>query len=645
MFLFDASKSLPEFGAGRLFSILLEVSLGLCYDAYAMEQSHIRNFCIVAHIDHGKSTLADRLLELTGTIGEREMREQFLDQMELERERGITIKASAVRMTYRASDGETYQLNLIDTPGHVDFTYEVSRSLVACEGAILVVDASQGIEAQTLANVYIALEQNLVLIPIVNKIDLSIAQPEKVAKEMESITGFLPEEVIFASAKEGIGTKDILEAIIRRIPPPKGNTQNALRALIFDSKYDSYRGVIAYLRVVDGAVSKGRRLRLMSSRKPFEALEVGVFKPWLTPVETLGVGEVGYIATGLKSVGECRVGDTITLEENAAVEPLPGYRPAKPMVFAGLYPLEGDDYPLLRDALEKLNLNDASLIYEPETSAALGFGFRCGFLGTLHMDIVGERLRREYGLELLATAPSVAYQVATANGWELTVDNPSKLPSMGEVKEIREPWMAVSIITPSRYIGTVMELLRERRGEYKEMQHFQREAHQPLESSSDERVLLQYEIPLAEVIVDFYDQLKSRTQGYASMDYNFSSYRPARLVKLDILVNKQPVDVLSFIVPADNAYRQGRALVEKLRRLIPRQLFDVAVQAAVGNRVIAKETIRALRKDVTAKCYGGDVTRKRKLLEKQAAGKKRMKKMGRVEIPPEAFMDVLKLEK
>lgn len=610
-----------------------------------MEQSHIRNFCIVAHIDHGKSTLADRLLELTGTIGQREMREQFLDQMELERERGITIKASAVRMTYRASDGETYQLNLIDTPGHVDFAYEVSRSLAACEGAILVVDASQGIEAQTLANVYIALEYSLVLIPIVNKIDLSIAQPEKVAKEMESIIGFLPEEVIFASAKEGIGTKDILEAIIRRIPPPKGNTQNALRALIFDSKYDPYRGVIAYLRVVDGAVSKGRRLRLMSSRKPFEALEVGVFKPWLTPVEILSVGEVGYIATGLKNVGECRVGDTVTLEENAAAESLPGYRPAKPMVFAGLYPLEGDDYSLLRDALEKLNLNDASLIYEPETSAALGFGFRCGFLGTLHMDIVGERLRREYGLELLATAPSVAYQVATASGWELTVDNPSKLPSMGEVKEIREPWMAVSIITPSRYIGTVMELLRERRGEYKEMQYFQREAHQPLESSSDQRVLLQYEMPLAEVIVDFYDQLKSRTQGYASMDYNFSSYRPARLVKLDILVNKQPVDVLSFIVPVDNAYRQGRALVEKLRRLIPRQLFDVAVQAAIGNRVIAKETIKALRKDVTAKCYGGDVTRKRKLLEKQAAGKKRMKKMGRVEIPPEAFMDVLKLEK
>jgi GTP-binding protein LepA len=610
-----------------------------------MEQSHIRNFCIVAHIDHGKSTLADRLLELTGTIGQREMREQFLDQMELERERGITIKASVVRMTYRASDGKSYQLNLIDTPGHVDFTYEVSRSLAACEGAILVVDASQGIEAQTLANVYIALENNLVLIPVVNKIDLSIAQPEKVAKEIQSIIGFLPSDVIFASAKEGIGTKDILEAIVRRIPPPQGNPGEPLRALIFDSNYDPYRGVIAYLRVVDGVTSKGRRLRLMSSKRSFEALEVGVFTPWLTPVESLGVGEVGYIATGLKNVGECRVGDTVTLEESAAVKPLPGYRSAKPMVFAGLYPLEGDDYSLLCDALDKLSLNDAALAYEPETSAALGFGLRCGFLGTLHMDIVAERLRREYGLEILATAPSVSYQISTNDGRELAVDNPSMLPSMGEIKEIREPWMVVSIITPSRYIGTVMELLRERRGEYQGMDYFQRDEDHPLESSSGQRVLLRYKVPLAEVIVDFYDQLKSRTQGYASMDYNFSSYRPARLVKLEILVNRQPVDVLSFIVPTDNAYRHGRALVEKLRRLIPRQLFDVAVQAAIGNRVIARETIKALRKDVTAKCYGGDITRKRKLLEKQAAGKKRMKKMGSVEIPPEAFIDVLRLDK
>lgn len=608
-----------------------------------MHQSYVRNFCIIAHIDHGKSTLADRFLELTGTISEREMREQFLDQMELERERGITIKAQAVRMSYRASDGQEYQLNLIDTPGHVDFTYEVSRSLAACEGAILVVDATQGIQAQTLANVYIALEHNLLLIPVVNKIDLPNAEPEKVAKELESVIGFLPSEVIFASAKEGIGTKDILEAIVQRVPCPKGEAHGPLRALIFDSKYDPYKGVIVYLRVVDGAVTKGRHLKLMSSGRPFETLEVGVFKPWLTPVESLSAGEVGYIATGLKGVADCRVGDTITLEHNVAAEPLPGYRPAKPMVFAGLYPLKAEDYFLLRDALEKLRLNDASLTYEPETSAALGFGFRGGFLGTLHMDIVRERLNREYGLDILATAPSVAYQLTRDDGKELTVDNPCMLPAMGEIAEIREPWMAISIITPTRYIGTVMELLRERRGEYKGMEYFEREAPQPLETRSDLRVLLQYEIPLGEIIIDFYDQLKSRTQGYASMDYTFSSYRPARLVKLEIMVNNQPIDVLSFIVPADQAYRQGRALVEKLRGLIPRQLFDVAVQAAIGNRVIARETIKALRKDVIAKCYGGDVTRKRKLLEKQTAGKKRMKRVGRVEIPPEAFVEVLRL--
>ncbi|MBE0415990.1 MAG: elongation factor 4 [Dehalococcoidia bacterium] len=607
-----------------------------------MEQSYIRNFCIIAHIDHGKSTLADRLLEFTGTISKREMREQFLDLMELERERGITIKAQAVRMGYTASNGEEYQLNLIDTPGHVDFTYEVSRSLAACEGAILVVDAAQGIQAQTLANVYIAREYNLVLIPVINKIDLANAQPENVAKELESIIGFPHSEVIFASAREGIGTNDILEAIIRRIPPPKGEPQVPLRALIFDSKYDPYKGVIVYVRLVDGAVSKGEGLRLMSSGEPFEALEVGVFKPWLTPVESLGAGEVGYIATGLKSVGECRVGDTITLEENAA-EPLPGYRPAKPMVFAGLYPLEGEDYLLLRDGLDKLRLNDASLAYEPETSAALGFGFRCGFLGMLHMEIVGERLKREYGLDILVTAPSVAYQVTKNDGKELTVANPSRLPPMGEIKEIREPWMSISIITPSRYIGTLMELLRGRRGEFKGMEYLEREAPQPLEPSSDLRVLLKYEIPLTEIIVDFYDLLKSCTHGYASMDYTFSSYRPARLVKLEILVNNQPVDALSFIIPTEGAYRRGRALVEKFRGLIPKQLFDVAIQAAIGQRVIARENIKALRKDVTAKCYGGDVTRKRKLLEKQAAGKKRMKRMGRVEIPPEAFVEVLKL--
>ena len=609
-----------------------------------MDQSHIRNFCIVAHIDHGKSTLADRLLELTGTIQQREMREQFLDQMELERERGITIKASAVRMSHRASNGETYQLNLIDTPGHVDFTYEVSRSLAACEGAVLVVDATQGIEAQTLANVHIALEQNLVLIPVVNKIDLAIAQPEKVAAEMESIIGFRPHEVICVSAKEGIGIRDVLDAIIERVPPPGGGAELPLRALIFDSKYDSYRGVIAYVRVLDGAVGKGMRLKLMSSGSSFEALDVGVFRPGLTPVKALGAGEVGYVATGLKNVGQCRVGDTITLEVGGSREPLPGYRPAKPMVFAGLYPLEGDEYGLLRDALDKLSLNDAALAFEPETSAALGFGFRCGFLGTLHMEIVKERLRREYGLELVATVPSVAYRIADSSGTDVTVANPSKLPSTGVVKGLSEPWMVVGIITPSQYTGTVMELLKERRGEYRSMEYLQREAHQPSQTASDQRLVLHYDMPLAELIVDFYDQLKSRTQGYASLDYSFSDYRAARLVKLDILVNNQQVDVLSFVVPADDAYRHGRALVQKLRRLIPRQLFDVAVQAAVGNRVIARETIKALRKDVTAKCYGGDVTRKRKLLQKQAAGKKRMKRVGRVEIPPEAFLEVLKLE-
>ncbi|MDY6918152.1 MAG: translation elongation factor 4 [Chloroflexota bacterium] len=609
-----------------------------------MEQSHIRNFCIVAHIDHGKSTLADRLLELTGTVGGRDMREQYLDQMDLERERGITIKASAVRMAYRARDGNEYQLNLIDTPGHVDFTYEVSRSLAACEGAVLVVDATQGIEAQTLANIYIAMEQNLVLIPVVNKIDLSIAQPEKVAREMQTLIGFSPDEVIFTSAKEGTGTADVLDAIVQRIPPPGGNARQPLRALIFDSEYDSYRGVIAYLRVVDGAVVGGRPLRLMATRRTFEPLEVGVFRPAQTPVEWLRVGEVGYVATGLKNVGECRVGDTITYEEHGADEPLPGYRPIKPMVFAGLYPLEGDDYFLLRDALEKLSLNDASLSFEPETSAALGFGFRCGFLGTLHMDIVRERLRREYRLDLVATVPSVAYQVVTNDGQEATIDNPSRLPPMSEVSELREPWMSVSIISPSRYIGAVMELLRERRADYRTMEYFQGDGDKPSEAGEGQRVLLQYDVPLAELIVDFYDQLKSRTQGYASMDYVFSSYLPARMVKLDVLVNGQPVDVLSFIVPADRAYQRGRALARKLRELIPRQLFDVAIQAAIGNRVIARETVRALRKDVTAKCYGGDVTRKRKLLEKQAAGKKRMKKMGRVEIPSDAFIEVLRLE-
>jgi len=608
-----------------------------------MERSRIRNFCIIAHIDHGKSTLADRLLELTGTISKRDMREQFLDQMELERERGITIKAQAVRMSYIASDGAEYQLNLIDTPGHVDFTHEVSRSLAACEGAILVVDAAQGIQAQTLANVYIAREHKLALIPVINKIDLTYTQPEKVAGELEGILSFPGSEIIFASAKEGVGTKDILEAIIQRIPPPGGETEGPLRALIFDSKYDPYKGVIAYLRVVDGAISKGEQLRLMSRGRPIEALEIGVFRPGLTPVARLSTGEVGYLATGLKSIAECRVGDTITLAQGGAAELLPGYSPTKPMVFAGLYPLVSDDYNDLREGLEKLTLNDASLFFEPETSAALGFGFRCGFLGLLHMEIVSERLRREYGLDLLATAPSVEYEVTKNDGTEIAVSNPSKIPPVGEIAELREPWISVSIITPVRYIGSVMELLKERRGDYRGMEYFAKEVSESRDAGATLRVLLKYDVPLAEIIVDFYDQLKSRTQGYASMDYTFAAYLPAKLVKLEILLNNQPVDALSLIVPQDRAYRQGRALVHKLRKLIPRQSFEVALQAAIGQKVIVRENIKPYRKDVIAKCYGGDITRKRKLLGKQAAGKKRMKMVGRVEVPPEAFVEVLKL--
>jgi GTP-binding protein LepA len=608
-----------------------------------MEHRYIRNFCIIAHIDHGKSTLADRLLELTGTISGRDMREQFLDQMELERERGITIKAQAVRMSYIASDGVEYQLNLIDTPGHVDFTYEVSRSLAACEGAILVVDAVQGIQAQTLANVYIAQEHSLTLIPVVNKIDLPNAEPEKVAKELKGIIGFLSSEVIFTSAKGGIGAKEVLDAIIQRIPPPQGAAQGPLRAFIFDSKYDPYKGVIAYLRVVDGAVSKGKRLRLISSGSPIETLEIGVFKPGLTPVARLVSGEVGYLATGLKSVGECRVGDTITMEDEGVIEPLPGYRPVKPMVFAGIYPLVGDDYNDLRDGLEKLSLNDASLSFEPETSAALGVGFRCGFLGMLHMEIVRERLKREYGLELLATAPSVEYEVTKNDGTETTVSNPSKMPLAGETAELREPWMSVSIITPARYIGSVMELLKERRGDYQGMDYLVKEISQPQDTGTALRVLLRYDVPLAEMIVDFYDQLKSRTQGYASMDYTLATYLPAKLVKLEILLNNQPVDAFSLVIPQERAYWQGRELVHKLRKLIPKQNFEVAIQAAIGQKVIVRANIKPYRKDVIAKCYGGDITRKRKLLEKQSAGKKRMKMVGRVEVPPEAFVEVLKL--
>jgi GTP-binding protein LepA len=586
----------------------------------------------VAHIDHGKSTLADRLLEVTGTLTLREMSDQVMDQMELERERGITIKAKAVRMSYLARDGQTYELNLIDTPGHVDFAYEVSRSLAACEGAILVVDAAQGVEAQTLANVYLAVEHDLAIVPVINKIDLPNADPERVRKEIQDVVGLPGDECILASAKQGTGVDEILEAIVTRMPAPTGDADGPLRALVFDSHYDAYKGVIAYVRLVDGAVKASDRIQMMATGQRAEVLEVGVFAPRMTLSDGLESGEVGYIATGLKDVRELQVGDTITLASRPATEALEGYRPAKPMVFAGLYPTANDDYSLLRDALEKLRLNDASLLYEPESSVALGFGFRCGFLGMLHMEIIRERLEREYGLDLLITAPSVEYHVYTTDGAELNVDNPALLPPPNHIQRVEEPWVALSIIVPSRYIGTLMELVQSRRGVYQKMEYL-----------DELRVLLSYEMPLAELIVDFHDQLKSRTQGYASLDYQYANYRPADLVKLDIMVNGQPVDALSMIVHADKAYPQGRVLVEKLRTLIPRQLFDVPLQATIGTKVIARETIRAMRKNVLAKCYGGDITRKRKLLEKQAEGKRRMKRLGSVEIPQEAFMAVLSL--
>jgi GTP-binding protein LepA len=597
-----------------------------------MDQSHIRNFCIIAHIDHGKSTLADRLLEFTGTIAARDMAAQVLDRMDLEREKGITIKAQAVRMRYTASDAKEYEINLIDTPGHVDFTYEVSRSLAACEGAILVVDATQGIEAQTLANLYLALEADLAIIPVINKIDLPSAEPEKVAKEIEDVIGIPRDEVILASAKEGIGTGDILEAIVARVPPPKGDATRHLRALVFDSKYDSYKGVIAYVRLVDGALKGSERIVMMQTRSAADILEVGYFGPDLTATKQLTAGEVGYVATGFKNVKDCQVGDTLTLAGAPAKEPLPGYRPAKPMVYAGNFPVDGDDYPLLRDALDRLKLNDAALVFEPENSVALGFGFRCGFLGLLHMEIVQERLEREYNLDILASAPSVEYLVTTTSGEAVSVHNPSELPPGAEIAKIEEPVMDISIFTPARYIGAIMDLVTTRRGEFRNMAYIE-----------EDRVHLTYRMPLAELIVDFYDQLKSRTQGYASLDYTFAAYQEADLVKLDILVNGAPVDALSLITHKDKAFVQGRQLTEKLKELIPRQLFEVPIQAAVGSRIISRETVRAMRKNVLAKCYGGDVTRKRKLLEKQKEGKKRMKRVGNVEIPQEAFMAVLSL--
>ncbi|HUZ76339.1 MAG TPA: translation elongation factor 4 [Chloroflexota bacterium] len=597
-----------------------------------MDLALIRNFCIIAHIDHGKSTLADRLLERTGTISSRDMAEQVLDTMDLEREKGITIKAQAVRMPYTARDGRRCELNLIDTPGHVDFTYEVSRSLAACEGALVVVDAAQGIEAQTLANVYLAMEHDLKLIPVVNKIDLPSAEPERVAQEIVRVLGLPADEIIFASAKDGTGTDEILEAVVQRIPPPTGDAEKPLRALIFDSHYDLHKGVVAYVRLMDGMLTRRTDMQLMSTGRTADLMEIGYFAPRLTAAESLQAGEVGYIATGLKNVKDCRVGDTVTDAHLPAAEPLPGYQPANPMVFAGIYPTEGEDYPLLRDALERLQLNDAALSFEPETSQALGFGFRCGFLGMLHMQIVQERLEREYELDLLATAPSVEYEIVRQNGQLLHVDNPADFPNFGEIQEIREPWMDITVIAPSKFIGAIMELVTSRRGEF---------AH--LDYLDEERVLLRYRLPLADMIVEFYDRLKTITQGYASLDYSVAGYRAARLVRVDILVNNQVVDALSLIVAQDRAFNTGKAIVDKLRELIPRQLFEVPIQAAIGSKVVARETVKALRKNVLAKCYGGDISRKRKLLEKQKEGKARMKRFGNVEIPQDAFMALLKL--
>lgn len=588
----------------------------------------IRNFCIIAHIDHGKSTLADRFIELGGIFRGRD-EEQILDQMELERERGITIKAKAVRLEYRGREGELYVLNLIDTPGHVDFSYEVSRSLAACEGALLVVDASQGVEAQTISNLYMAVEQGLKIIPVINKIDLPNADVDRVRRQLEDL-GFDREEILLVSAKTGDGLQEVLAAVVERIPPPAGDPSKPLRALIFDSHYDPYRGAIAYVRVVEGTLKVGMPVVMMSSGKTFEVSELGVFRPLPSPFEVLSAGEVGFLAAGMKNVKDCRVGDTITGKVHPAGEPLPGYRKAVPMVFCGLYPVEQSDYESLKDALEKLQLNDASFVYEGETSAALGFGFRCGFLGLLHMDIVKERLEREYGLQLITTAPNVIYRVLTSDAGVLEIDNPSKFPAQTRVVQVEEPYVKATIICPSEFIGAVMELCRDRRGEFLSMEYIE-----------EGRVLFGYRLPLAEIMYDFFDQLKSRTRGYGSLDYEFEGYRAGDLVKLDILVNGEPVDALSCIIHRDRAYLVGRSLVQKLRSLIPRHLFEIPIQAAIGQKVIARETVKALRKDVLAKCYGGDVTRKRKLLEKQREGKKRMKQVGSVEIPQEAFMAAL----
>ncbi|MEF2964753.1 translation elongation factor 4 [Paenibacillus sp. M1] len=596
-------------------------------------QEKIRNFSIIAHIDHGKSTLADRILEYTGALSSREMQEQVLDQMDLERERGITIKLQAVRLAYRADDGEEYLLNLIDTPGHVDFTYEVSRSLAACEGALLVVDAAQGIEAQTLANVYLALDNNLEILPVINKIDLPSADPDRVKQEIEDVIGLDASEAVLASAKAGIGIKEILEQVVQKVPAPTGDPDQPLKALIFDSHYDPYKGVIVYVRVIDGHIKAGSKIRMMATDKTFEVIEVGAFKPRMTIVDELSVGDVGFIVAGIKNVGDTRVGDTVTDAKHPTAEPLPGYRKINPMVFCGLYPIESSEYNDLREALEKLQLNDASLSFEPETSSALGFGFRCGFLGLLHMDVIQERIEREFNIPLITTAPSVIYHVTLTNGEMIAIDNPSNYPEVGKIEYVEEPYVKAAIIVPNDYVGTVMELCQNKRGEFVNMEYL-----------DTTRVTITYQIPLSEIVYDFFDQLKSSTRGYASFDYELSGYRQSNLVKMDILLNGEQVDALSFIVHRERAFHRGRAICEKLRELIPRQMFEVPIQASVGTKIVARETVKAMRKNVLAKCYGGDISRKRKLLEKQKEGKKRMKQVGSVEVPQEAFMAVLKID-
>ena len=595
--------------------------------------AHIRNFSIIAHIDHGKSTLADRILELTGTVAARDMKEQLLDKMDLERERGITIKSQAVRIAYKARDGQQYELNLIDTPGHVDFTYEVSRSLAACEGAVLLVDATQGVEAQTVANAYLALENDLEIIPVLNKIDLPAADAAEAELELHELTGASHDETLVVSAKTGEGVEDVLEAVVARTPPPSGDPAAPPRALIFDSEYDQYRGVIAYVRVVDGSFRRRELITMMGNGEEAEIEELGFFSPAMVPVERLETGEVGFIITGIKDVAKVRVGDTITSRRGPAAESLPGYKVVQPMVFCGLFPTEGDKFEELRDALEKLKLNDAALMYEPESSNALGFGFRCGFLGLLHMDIVRERLEREYDLELLTTMPSVEYHAYLTNGTMTVVRNPAQMPEANYIDRVEEPYVAASVLVPSDFVGTIMELCQGRRADFVDMKYL-----------SPHRVEMHYRLPLSEIVLDFFDQLKTRTRGYASLDYEFHAYRESDLVKLDILLAGEPVDALSLITPRERAHVRGKNLVTKLRQKIPRQLFEVAVQAAIGNKVVARETIKARRKDVLAKCYGGDITRKRKLLEKQKEGKKRMKQLGIVEVPQEAFLAVLELE-